>query len=95
MWEFGDRYRGWGGRQRLGMFIFSEGWFRVGVWGQTYHIRDVNIGGGPCGGGPCGGGGYRGDGGFGESYGGCLYHKELGCFETDIGYVNIVGGLGA
>ena len=41
----------WGGgwRQRLGMFIFSEGWFRVGVWGQTYHIRNVNIGGGPCG----------------------------------------------
>ena len=60
-----------------------------GVWGQTYHIRDVNIGGGPCVGGVTGG-----MGAFGESYGGCLYHKGLGCFETDIGYVNIVGGRG-
>ena len=25
-----------------------------GVWGQTYHIRDVNIGEGPCGGGVTG-----------------------------------------
>ena len=30
----------------------------------------------------------------GQLWGICLYHKGLGFFETDIGYVNIVGGWG-
>ena len=65
----------WGGGlvDRLGMYIFSEGWFRVGGLGS-----DISPG-------------VRG-----QLWGICLYHKGpgLGCFETDIGYVNIVGGWG-
>ena len=41
------------GGQRLGMFIFWEGWFRVGV---RLRVGNVNIGGGgPCRGGATGG----------------------------------------
>ena len=49
---------GGGGRQRLGMFIFSEGWFRVGGLGSD--IGYVNVGGG--------GGGQR-PGSFGTDFG--------------------------
>ena len=54
---------GGGGRQRLGMFIFSEDGSVWGIRGQTYNIGDVNIGGGPC------GGEVTGGRGFGERYG--------------------------
>ena len=50
-----------------------------GVCGQTYHIRDVNIGGGPCGGGVNGG-----MGGSGKAMGDGYIIKGLGVLRQTL-----------
>ena len=50
-----------------------------GVWGQTYHIRDVNIGGGYV-----WGWGYRGDGCSGTAMGDAYIIKGWGVLRQTL-----------